>query len=103
VCSECGSKFKKKVPSAAKTEQVTNIKKLAEKVKDIHGGLTRTLRTLREKMCILETERSSVLMEIESLKKAAESRAKALENEVNALRGEIQSLKELLGSTEKAS
>ncbi|MCW4047059.1 MAG: hypothetical protein NWE99_05810 [Candidatus Bathyarchaeota archaeon] len=102
MCPKCGSKFRKKVAPAAKTVQAANIKELAERVKGIHEGLTQTLRTLRERIGILETERSSVLMEIESLKKAAESRAKALENEVNTLRQEIQSLKELLGSTEKA-
>ena len=54
-----------------------------------------TLRAPREKIKTLETERASLLMEIEGLKKVAESRANALETEVNQLREELRSLKEL--------
>jgi hypothetical protein len=102
MCPECRSKFRSKVPPAAKTGETANIKDLAERVKGIHEGLTRSLTTLRERIGLLETERSSLLVEIESLRRAAESRASALENEVNSLREEIQSLKELLGSGEEA-
>jgi predicted nucleic acid-binding Zn-ribbon protein len=102
MCPECKSKFRSKVPPAAKTAETANIRDLAERVKEIREGLTRSLKTLRERIGLLETERSSLLVEIDSLKKAAESRANALENEVNALREEIQSLKELLGSAEEA-
>jgi len=102
MCPECSLKFRSKVPPAAKTVETANIKDLAERVKDIHEGLTRSLTTLRERIGLLETERSSLLVEIDSLKKAAESRAGALETEVSALREEIQSLKELLGSGEEA-
>jgi predicted RNA-binding Zn-ribbon protein involved in translation (DUF1610 family) len=102
MCPECSSKFRSKVPPAAKTGETANIKDLAERVKDIHEGLTQSLTTLRERIGLLETERSSLLVEIESLRRAAESRASALENEVNSLREEIQSLKELLGSGEEA-
>jgi predicted nucleic acid-binding Zn-ribbon protein len=61
-----------------------------------------TLKTLREKIRTLETERAGLMVEIEKLKKVAESRADALENEVSQLREEIKSLKELLGSAEKS-
>jgi len=51
-----------------------------------------------EKIKTLESERRSLLLEIEELKKMADSRAKALENEVNMLREEVKSLRILLGT-----
>jgi predicted nucleic acid-binding Zn-ribbon protein len=60
-----------------------------------------TLKTLREKIRTLETERAGLMVEIEKLKKVAESRADALENEVNQLREEMKSLRELLGDSEE--
>jgi SMC interacting uncharacterized protein involved in chromosome segregation len=60
-----------------------------------------TLKTLREKIRTLETERAGLIVEIEKLKKVAESRADALKNEVNQLREEIKSLRELLGDSEE--
>jgi Skp family chaperone for outer membrane proteins len=99
-CPKCKSKFRSKVDAA--TEPVkTNIKDLVVKIKEIREGLTQTLRTLREKMKMLETDRSSLLVEIEKLKKVAESRANALETEVNRLREELKSLRELLGASEE--
>jgi cell shape-determining protein MreC len=59
------------------------------------------LRTLREKINTLETERASLLVEIDKLKKVAESRANALKVEVKQLREEIKSLRELLGVSEE--
>ncbi len=50
-----------------------------------------------EKINTLETERASLLVEIEQLKKVAESRANALEVEVEQLREELGSLREFLG------
>jgi vacuolar-type H+-ATPase subunit I/STV1 len=101
VCPKCGSKFRSKVEAAAKSKPVeTSVKDLVVKVKEIHEGFTQTLRTLREKIKTLETERASVLVEIEQLKKVAESRANALESEVNQLREELRSLRELLGASE---
>ena len=61
---------------------------MVEKIKEIREGLTQTLRALREKINTLETERASLLVEIEQLKKVAESRANALEVEVKQLREE---------------
>ena len=51
-----------------------------------------------EKIKTLESERRSLLLEIEELKKMADSRAKALESEVNMLREEVKSLRVLLGA-----
>ena len=99
-CPKCKSKFRSKVDASTEPAK-TNIKDLVAKVKEIREGLTQTLRTLREKINILETERPSLLMEIENLKKVAESRANALETEVNRLREELKSLKELLGASEE--
>jgi vacuolar-type H+-ATPase subunit I/STV1 len=98
-CPKCKSKFRSKVSSTAKPEE-TNVKDLVTKIKEIHQGFTQTLRTLREKINTLETERGSLIVEIEKLKKVAESRANALETEVNQLREELRSLRELLGGSE---
>jgi transposase-like protein len=99
-CPKCKSKFRSKVGSKAKPAE-TNFKDLVAKIKEIHQGLTQTLRTLRIKIETLETERGSLLVEIEKLKKVAESRANALETEVNQLREELRSLRELLGVSEE--
>ena len=48
----------------------------------------------------LQTERKSLLLEIEELKKMAEAKATDLENEVSALRDEINSLKMLMTESE---
>jgi len=99
-CPKCKSKFRSKVDATTETVK-TNIKDLVVKIKEIREGLTQTLRTLREKMKMLETDRSSLLVEIEKLKKVAEARANALETEVNWLREELKSLRELLGASEE--
>ncbi len=62
-----------------------------------------TLKELHEKIKTLETQRSTMMVEIDRLKKAAEVRAKALEDEVDELREEIKLLRELLGSEDTAS
>ncbi|MEJ5327801.1 MAG: hypothetical protein WHU54_06095 [Candidatus Bathyarchaeia archaeon] len=100
-CPECKSTFRSKVNTAAEHVEAKDVKILAEKVKDIHEGLTQTLRFLREKISALETERESLLMEIEQLKKVAESRASSLEVEIKQLREDIQALRELLGVNEE--
>ena len=99
-CPKCKSKFRAKVDTTAKPVE-TNVKDLVVKLKDIHDGLTQTLRTLREKIEKFETERTSLTGEIEKLKKVAESRANALETEVNQLREELKSLRDLLGASEE--
>jgi hypothetical protein len=60
-----------------------------------------TLKEFREKIQNLETERSRLLREIESLRKAAELRAVTLEGEVIQMREEVKSLREFLGTTSK--
>jgi len=55
-----------------------------------------TLKDLREKIRALETEKASLLAEIEQLKKTAEAKATALEQEVAALKDEAEALKKLL-------
>ena len=100
-CPKCKSEFRSRVSSTAKAAETKNIKNIVEKIKDIHEGLTKTLRVLREKISTLETERASLLVEIEQLKKIAELRANALEVEVKQLREEIKSLRELLGDSEE--
>jgi vacuolar-type H+-ATPase subunit I/STV1 len=100
-CPKCKAKFRSKVSSTAKPEE-TSFSDLVAKIKEVHQGLTQTLRTLRKKMETLEMERGSLLVEIEKLKKVAESRANALETEVNQLRDELRSLRELLGASEGA-
>ena len=100
-CPECKIKFRSRVAPKAKSAEVTNVATLIAKIEEIRQGLKQTLRVLREKMKTLETERSSVLVEVENLKKVAEIRASALEAEVNELREELKSLRELLGASEE--
>ncbi len=98
-CPKCNSKFRSRVTREAKAAETVSVSSLVEKIKEIRQGLVQTLTVLRERLKTLETERSSLLLEIEQLKEAAESRADALETEVHDLREEIKSLKELLGSS----
>ena len=102
VCPTCKSKFRAKANATAKPAE-TNVTDLIKKLKEIHAGLTQTLRTLRKKIATLETERTGLLVEIEKLKKVAESRANALETEVNQLREELKSLRDLLGASEETA
>ena len=53
-----------------------------------------------EKIRALETERKSLLLEIEELKRMADAKAKALESEINMLRDEVKSLRTLLSGEE---
>jgi chorismate mutase len=100
-CPKCQAKFRAKVDATAKPME-TNIKELVVEIKMIHEGLTQTLRTLRDKITTLETERTSLMVEIGKLKKVADARANALENEVNQLREELKSLREFLNDNEEA-
>ncbi|MCW4053892.1 MAG: hypothetical protein NWE84_03090 [Candidatus Bathyarchaeota archaeon] len=77
----------------------TDIEDLVAKIEEIREGLKQTLRTLNEKIKMLETERSSLLVEIEKLKKVARSRVNSLETEVRWLREELRSMRELLGAS----
>jgi len=94
-CRKCGGKFRGVV-----SQEKMSVKDVAERLRGIEGGLTQTLRNLREKLTKLESERASLMAEIEELKKAAEGRASRLESEIAALREEVKSLKQLLGASE---
>ena len=59
-----------------------------------------SLKTIIERLRTLESERNSLLLEIDELKKIADTKAKALESEVTMLREELRSLKVLLGVNE---
>jgi len=102
VCPKCKSKFRAKVDAAAKPVKM-NVRELVTQVKEIREGLTQTLRNLREKIALLETERTGLLVEIAKLKKVAESRANALETEVNQLREELKFLREFLGDSKETN
>jgi transposase-like protein len=99
-CPKCKSKFRSKVGTAANPAK-PNLKALVAKTLEIHEGLTVTLRSLHEKIKILEAERGSLLVEIDNLKKVAQSRVNALATEVNRLREELKSLRELLGASKE--
>jgi uncharacterized protein (UPF0335 family) len=53
-----------------------------------------------ERIRALETERKSLLLEIEELKRMADAKAKALESEITMLRDEVKSLRVLLSGEE---
>jgi predicted nucleic acid-binding Zn-ribbon protein len=55
-----------------------------------------TLKSLREKIEMLENEKTELLAEVERLRKEAEGKAVALECEVAVLREEADSLKKML-------
>ena len=57
-----------------------------------------TLKNLREKIEKLESEKTKLLAEVETLRKEAEGKAVALECEVAVLREEAESLKKMLDS-----
>ena len=100
-CPECKARFRAAVRAEAGPEGTANIKNMVERIKGIKGELMHTLMNLREKINTLETERASLMVEIENLRKVAESRVDALENEVSMLRSEAKSLRDLLGYKEE--
>ena len=55
-----------------------------------------SLKSTVEKLKNLETEKLSLLAEIEELKKIAEAKSNTLADEIAALREEINSLKEVI-------
>lgn len=56
----------------------------------------KTLRSLREKIEKLESEKADLLAELEGLRERAEIKTKSPEDEVARLREEAESLKEIL-------
>ncbi len=101
-CSNCKARFRSAVTAETSAGETVNVKNMVERIKGIKGELMQTLKNLREKINTLETERSSLMIEIGELKKMAESRVSALEGEVNMMREEVQSLRDLLGYTEES-
>lgn len=95
-CPQCKVKFESPVADPAESEEET-FTSLVERIVEIRLGLIQTLNNLKQNLQALESERPSVLFEIEEFKKDAESRASELEVEVNELREELRSLKDLLG------
>jgi uncharacterized protein YlxW (UPF0749 family) len=100
-CPKCTARFRAAVDYEKKTEMGPSIKDMVDRIKGIQGELLQTLKSLREKIKTLETERSDLMIEIDSLRKVAESRATALEDEVGMLREELKSLRELLSYPEE--
>jgi hypothetical protein len=98
-CPRCKSKFRSRVESASEAVEPSNVAGLVEKINSIREGLIQTLKTLRLKIKSLETERASLLTEVEELKRVAELRANALEDEICQLREEISSIREVLDSS----
>jgi len=100
-CPNCKARFRSAVETEIGLGETANIKNMVERVKGIKGELMQTLTNLREKISTLETERGSLIVEIENLRKVAASRVDALENEVGMLRSEVKSLRDLLGYKEE--
>jgi chromosome segregation ATPase len=100
-CPSCKARFRAALEVETKIEETASIKNMVERIRGIRGELVQTLKSLREKIKTLETERSNLMIEIEKLKKVAESRASALESEVSMLREEVKSLRDLLGYKEE--
>ena len=94
-CPRCERKFR-----AVLGKEMITIKGIIKEIKGIEKGLMQTLRSLREKIEKLESEKADLLEEIEKLRKVGEEKASALETEVATLRKEVKSVKELLGDLE---
>ena len=100
-CPNCKARFRSAVETETGSSETANIKNMVERIRGIKGELMQTLMNLREKINTLETERASLMVEIENLRKVAESRVGALESEVSTLRSEVKSLRDLLGYKEE--
>ena len=100
-CADCKARFRSAVEAENGVRETVNIKNMVERIRGIKGELMQTLMSLREKIDTLETERASLMSEIEKLREVAESRVDALESEVSMLRNEAKSLRNLLGYKEE--
>jgi hypothetical protein len=96
-CPSCKARFRSVVKPEGEIQDTASIKNMVGRIRGIKEELMQTLTNLREKIRTLETERASLMMEIQNLRKVAESRAEALESEVSMLREEVRSLKDILG------
>jgi hypothetical protein len=100
-CPNCRARFRSAVWTETEVRDTVNVKNVVERIRGIKGELMQTLMNLREKINTLETERASLMGEIEKLRKVAESRVDALESEVSTLRNDVKSLRDLLGYGEE--
>jgi hypothetical protein len=100
-CPNCKARFRSAVETETGAGDTASIKNVVERTKGVKGDRMQTLTNLREKINTLETERASLIVEIENLKKVAESKVDALESEVGMLRSEAKSLRDLLGYKEE--
>ncbi len=100
-CPNCKARFRSAVETEVAVGGTASIKNMVERIKDIKGELMQTLMNLREKISTLETERASLMVEIEKLRNVAESRVETLEGEVSMLRDEVKSLRDVLGYKEE--
>jgi len=83
-----------------KEKEGVTLKGMVKEIKGIERRLVQTLGDLREKIEKLKSERTELLEEIESLKRAGENKVSTLEKEVVSLREEVESLKEMLSDLE---
>jgi uncharacterized membrane protein len=61
-----------------------------------------TLNDLKEKIKILETERSQMISEVERMRQLAEKRAASLQVDIDKMREEVTSLRQVLAPIEEA-
>jgi len=101
-CPACKTSFNAQVPAEANSNRTVNVKNKVERVIRIQGALMQTIKTLKEKIAALEVEKSSLMAEIETLRKTAEARVVTLEAEVGQMREEAKSLRELVEKSEPA-
>jgi hypothetical protein len=101
-CAKCKTKFKSTTNVEEKSSQPT-FSGSAERIEEIRLGLIQTLNNLRINIEALETEKPTLLFEIEDRKKNAESRVIELELEVSQLREELKTFKDLLGFSEETA
>ena len=101
-CAKCKTKYNSKISSQALPPRTVNVKNKVERIMRIHGELMQTIKSLKEKITKLQIEKSSLMTEIETLRKTAEARVTTLETEVGQMREEAKSLRELLGNNEPA-
>ncbi|HDQ05710.1 MAG TPA: hypothetical protein ENN36_03175 [Candidatus Bathyarchaeota archaeon] len=97
TCPNCKKRFRKVL---GKEKEGVTLKGMVKEIKGIERRLVQTLGDLREKIEKLKSERTELLEEIESLKRAGENKVSTLEKEVVSLREEVESLKEMLSDLE---
>ena len=92
--------------SSSQQSKKQNTNKCVAKVLSVKRGILpakghRKMSSLQktiEKIKNLETEKKTLLLEIDGLKKMADAKANTLEKEIVALREEVKSLKVLMGA-----